>query len=475
MQAYSVRPMPISKPQQEFRQLTCWLRGLCSGRGGGKTRIGAVSILRTAKNGDSWMVVSPDNNMIRETTLPMFIEVGNFTEQLIRTVTSPTPRAWFRTLDGGTAEVVFKGAEVPDKLRGSNRSGIWFDEASIISEEAFQLGIATCRRNGVMGPCFATFTPRGFKHWTFERFYSRVADHDIAKLGDKVKWFQGRPYVAIPNTALVHSRTRDNPFLPQEFEATVGGNYSSILGMQELGGEFVEISGLIFRREWFRIVDEVPIDCARVRVWDKSATADAGCYTVGCLMARDKRGMYYVEDIVRGQWSYHDRNRIMYETSRRDYVKYGGTVATYIEQEGGGDGKVVMDQLLVMLSEFPVYRLSPRGGQQWKHKANLRLPGDAKVQRSLPFAAGAQAGNVCVLSAAWTSDFLEELTAFPEYAFADQVDASSYSYSLLAQQIPDHMYAERTVNTLDTSSKYGDSVKLESSARVLPSQLFKDL
>lgn len=459
----SIRAMPISKAQKEFRDLDCWLRGYVGGRGAGKTRIGAVDVQRRAKPGDSWMIVSPDNNMIRETTLPTFLEVAEFTGQYIKHVTSPAPRVTFATRWGGVATAEFKGAEKPQKLRGSNRSGVWFDEASIICEEAFQLGIATCRRHGKMGPCLATFTPRGFKHWTFERFFKRIRDDEIDEFPG-VQFFQGRPHIALPNTGLVHCKSRDNPFLPDEFVDTVGANYSSLLTLQELDGEFVEISGMIFRREWFKFVDAAPIDAARIRYWDKAATADGGCYTVGLLMAKDSRGIVYIEDVVRGQWSYHDRNQIMLDTARRDALKYGGTVLTYIEQEGGGDAKTVMDQLIVMLGAFPVYRDIVSGGAKWKNKGNVRLPGDAKVRRALPFAAQSEAGNVRIVTAAWNSDYLEELSMFPEFAFADQVDASSGAFNKLAGNPPDHLFASRDVHDVDPSSSYGESIALSNSS-----------
>lgn len=460
MPKMQVRAMPISRAQQQFRELKCWLRGYTGGRGAGKTRIGAVSLYREAKPGDSWLAVSPDNNMIRETTLPTFLEVGEFTGQIIKHVTSPTPKVTFMTRWGGRpATIDFRGAEVPDKLRGSNRSGIWFDEASIISEEAFQLGIATCRRHGKMGPCLATFTPRGFKHWTFQRFFQRIRDDEIDEHPGEVKFFQGRPHLAMANTALVHCKTRDNPFLPEEFVGTIGANYSSLLTLQELDGEFVEVSGLVFKREWFKLVEQAPLEATRVRYWDKAATADGGCYTVGLLMAKDDRGIVYVEDVVRGQWSYHERNKIMLDTARRDMLMYGGTVLTYIEQEGGGDGKVVMDQLLVMLAQFPVYRDIVSGGSKWKTKGNVRLPGDAKVRRALPFAAAAEAGNVRIVLAPWNSDYLEELTMFPEFAYADQVDASSGAYNRLAASVPSWLSASKDMQDIDTS-QFGQSVNL---------------
>jgi len=458
-----ILPIPIHRKQAAFLALDCWMQGLVSGRGGGKSRVGAYKVLKKAKGGDPWMAISPDNNVIRETTLPTFTEVAKQTGQYIKHVVSPTPRCWFRTRDGGTAEIVFKGAEEPDKLRGPNKAGLWIDEASIVSEMALDVAIGVCRWRGEMGPVICTFTPRGLKHWTFERFFEPVPDDKLAELIEAdapLKFIASNStyYLPRPDTGLIQCKTSDNPFAPTEFVKRIGQNYSTMFAMQELGGEFVEIAGLLFRRDWFHMVDAAPHDCARVRYWDKAATAESGCYTVGLLMAKDRMGTMYVEDVVRGQWSAHQRNQVMLQVAMQDSARYYGTVETYIEQEGGGDGKTVADDLLRMLSEFSVHR-DLVGGTKWKQKGGVRLPGDAKVRRAMPFAACAERGNVRIVKAPWNNAYLEEVSAFPEYAYADQVDASSGAYNKLAGHSAEHLFAERHVEDANVSH-YGESVAL---------------
>jgi predicted phage terminase large subunit-like protein len=414
------------------------------------------------------MAISPDNNMIRETTLPTFIESAKFSGQYITHVVSPTPRLWFWTRPDakgkfGKAEVVFKGAEEPDKLRGPNKAGLWFDEASIITKAAFDVAIGCCRFRGKMGPVLATFTPRGFKHWTFESFYDQVDEATLRIGGDGeslargLEWFKGKPFVARDNTFLVRCSTRDNPFAPPEYYSRIGSNYSSTLAMQELEGDFIELNGMIFRREWFRSAEVAPAMATRVRYWD-AAAVETGCFSVGLLMARDPQGTYFVEDVVRGQWTPHQRNEMMLQTAKRDAVKYGGTVLTYIEQPGAF-GREVTDQMIAMLSEFPVYR-DVVSGSQWKTKGNVRLPGDAKIRRAQPFAAQAEAGNVRVLDGRFFGDYLDELALFPEYAYADQVDASSGAYNVLQKlgNSTGEITASRDVQSVGQQSSYGQTV-----------------
>jgi predicted phage terminase large subunit-like protein len=788
----AIRPIPISRPQKKFRESKAWMTGFVAGRGAGKSKIGCIHISQTAKAGEPWMAISPDNNMIRETTLPTFIETVRFSKQYIDHVLSPTPRVWFKTIDGrGKAEVVFKGAEVPDKLRGPSKAGVWFDEASIIHKDAFDIAIACCRYRGKMGPVLATFTPRGFAHWTFDSFYSGVDETLIGTDGcsaEGLEWFQGKPYRANKDTYLVRCSTRENPFAPPEYYERIARNYSTSLAMQELEGDFIELSGMIFRREWFsQTVEHAPADAMRVRFWDKAAclipgtivltsrglipietvntsdkvltrdgwkslsfagqtkianelvtvlfddgthvtctpehriwcnrtctwieakdlngysgcitqsttteevlschdqevsqpkqsistgsrtqdtqtvvasvssdtsmltsrtkagntstdryietsgsifavkspvaitlttltetgttttskifsafqqksieknthlkcliqklserqerlllglspyeessqelasiagvsivqgaqlqsiahlnaielcetekqnqstsshsqqqsnvefagqiswsterkftaqqnalgtvetkrlgvpvydltvsdgppeffangtlvhnSKDSGCYTVGLLMARDQRGVYYIEDIVRGQWSAHERNNIMLQTARSDAIRYGGEVLTYIEQEGGGDGKTVIDQLIVMLSEFSVYRWSTTGGSMWKTKGNVRLPGDAKVRRARPFSAQCEAGNIRLVlgssNGRWHRDFCDEMCAFPEFAYADQVDAAASAYNVLQTLSPNFGdYSASRTTEVASSSRYGHTTQV---------------
>lgn len=464
-----VLPIPISRPQQAFRASSAWMRSLCGGRGSGKSKIGSIDISQRARPGEPWMAISPDNNMIRETTLPTFLETVNFTKQYISHVVSPTARVKFRTRWGGCAELVFKGAEVPDKLRGPNKAGLWFDEASIISKEAFDIAIACCRYQGKMGPVLATFTPRGFAHWTFESFYDGVDEALIGTDGysaDGLEWFKGKPFRARPDTFMVRCSTRDNPFAPPEYYSRISQNYSAVLALQELEGDFVEFSGMIFRREWFsKTVESAPAESTRVRYWDKAASGpNEGCFTVGLLMARDARGIYYVEDVVRGQWTPHERNQIMLQVARSDAYKYGHSVLTYIEQEGGGDGKTVSDQLITMMSEFPVYRDIVSGGSRYKVVGNVRLPGDAKIRRAQPFAAQCEAGNIRLVlgssNGRWHRDYIEEMAMFGEYKYMDSVDASSGAYNVLQRVAPTYSNQTATRSTeVAAKSRYGHTVQ----------------
>ncbi|MCD0459126.1 phage terminase large subunit [Roseiconus lacunae] len=465
MVALSLRPFPIYSKQAEFLQTDAWLTGFCGGRGTGKTYIGSYDIQMTAKRDEPWMCVSPDAGVVTETTLPTFIEVADTCGTLVRVVKSPYPRVYWRTRDRGIASIVFRSGEVPGKLRGPSKAGLWIDEASVVSREAFDIAIATLRYKGRMGPCKLTFTPRGRLHWTFEEFYEPVPDAPVIGndgcTSDGLIYIQGRAYRAKADSHLVRAHTLDNPFLPDRFYELLRARYSTVLAEQELAGEFVDIAGLMFRREWFLSVDSAPRDARRVRYWDRASTPGSGKYSAGVLLAMDSRGLIYIEDVVRGQWSYHDRNRIMEQTAERDRRKYGGEVVVYTEQEGGSAGKEVSQQIVSLLAGHPIF-VDIVGGKQSRKVDGQELPGDAKVIRAMPFEAQAEAGNVRIVRGPWNADYLDELTAFPEYTYSDQVDATSGAFNKLAKgRVYDGDTAATKQTVQPSSERFGVNFALE--------------
>lgn len=426
-----VKALPVYDKQAQFRQARQKLKAFIGGRGTGKTHIGGQDVALSAKDGEPWVCVSPDNNVIRETTFPTFVDITTRTGQLLKAVMSPMPKVTFRTVDGGTATLVFRSGEAPEKLRGGNYAGAWLDEATVMNRLVYDLIRPTLRWRGKMGPTLITATPKGTKHWTFEKFYEPIDQSEIGNDGctlDGIEFINGRPYRRKPGTCLIKASTADNPFLPPDFYESIRGDYGQMLAQQELEGDFVEIAGLMFRREWFPSVHQAPADCVRVRYWDQAATPGSGCYTAGLLLALDQWGVYYVENVIRGQWGPLERNRIIDQVTDSDSRRHRGEVLTFVEQEGGSGGKEIAAQMISRLSGHAVFR-DIVSGKRHRVSAGERLPGEAKVIRALGVAAAAENGNVRIVQGNWNEDFLSELAAFPEYRFCDQVDAFSGAFN----------------------------------------------
>jgi predicted phage terminase large subunit-like protein len=297
------------------------------------------------------------------------------------------------------AEVLFRSADDPERLRGPNLSGVWLDEASLMPQDVFTVAIGRLREAGEQGWLSATFTPKGRQHWTYDVFAT------------------GRQ-----NTAIFHSRTCDNPFLPAEVYDTTRAQYTSALSAQELEGLFIDAGGTLFRREWFPVVDRVPPLAplvGRVRAWDLAATpTDEAAsrdpdWTAGVLLGRDAGRTLYVLDVRRLRGTPKEVEGLVRRTAEAD----GPGVTVVMEQEPGSAGKTVIDHYLRLLQAFTFYGNRSTG---------------SKADRARPLAAQAEGGTVKLLRGGWNKDFLDEAALFPQARHDDQIDAASLGLSKLA-------------------------------------------
>lgn len=175
----------------------------------------------------------------------------------------------------------------------------------------------------------------------------------------------------------------------------------------------IELEGGFFKASWFIAAPAPAGDMLWVRYWDRAGTSGGGDYTVGLRMGRDPNGLYYVDDIVRGQWSTGERDRIIRATAQAD----GTGVPIIVEQEPGSAGGDAFAYIARQLSGFAVHA--------------DRVTGD-KETRARGFAAQLEAGNVYLRpGATWAHTYRAELCAFPSSAHDDQVDASSGAFNYL--------------------------------------------
>jgi predicted phage terminase large subunit-like protein len=132
-------------------------------------------------------------------------------------------------------------------------------------------------------------------------------------------------------------------------------------------------------------------------------------------MAKNIDNEFYIEDVIRGQFSDLAAEKIIAQTAQMDAAR--GNVTTWLEQEPGSSGKAVVQMTIRALSGYSV-------------RAE-RSTGD-KATRAQPFAAQCEARNVKLVRGAWNSAYLDELCSFPYGAHDDQVDGSSLAFNKLA-------------------------------------------
>lgn len=208
------------------------------------------------------------------------------------------------------------------------------------------------------------------------------------------------------------NRQPGEPLTPQRFSLQslleLKTDVGSLGWAAEYQGTPRRPDGNRFKRAWFQIVEAAPRQARRVRYWDKAGTEDGGAFTVGVLMALSGDGIFYVEDVVRGQWSVHERERVIKQTAEVD--SYRGFVEIWEEQEPGSGGKDSAMLTVQNLAGYAVYR--------------DRVTGSKEV-RAEPFAAQAEAGNVRLVRGEWNGGYIERVTAFPNGQYKDEVDSSS--------------------------------------------------
>lgn len=194
----------------------------------------------------------------------------------------------------------------------------------------------------------------------------------------------------------------------------------SLVWSAEYQGAPTTPEGNRFKRDWFKIVEAAPLEADRIRYWDFAAsTKKTAKRTAGVLVSRAPSGEIYIEHVIKGKWRPHERKQVVLQTAQVDAERSGNETKIRIEQEPGSSGVDVIDDMLVLLADFPV--------------AGDRATGDKDV-RLEPFAAQAEAGNVYLVRGDWNGDYIDELCAVPNGYYRDQADATAGGYNLLPKR-----------------------------------------
>lgn len=198
---------------------------ILSGRGGGKTLIGAHAAREemTIPNSIGW-VMGPTYKILHDSTFPT----------LIRRI----PPNWVKHWDGEHMEltltngamVAFRSLEDPERARGPHGVGWgWFDEAAQSPERAYDVFTPTLIKAG--GIVITTTTVVGYD-WTYDKIEKK------ALAGDKGYWFT--KYWTEENPLF-----KTNPVMRQEIEdakATMTPEFYA----QEYRAERINATGAIY-------------------------------------------------------------------------------------------------------------------------------------------------------------------------------------------------------------------------------------
>ena len=211
----------------------------------------------------------------------------------------------------------------------------------------------------------------------------------------------------------------DNPYLDQQAYLESLQQLDPITRQQLLMGDWsARQPGNLFKREWFPVVEELPVQVNRsVRYWDLAATRPRPGtdpdYTAGVRVDYGTDGLYYVVDVQRMRGTPGEVEALIKQTAQID----GQGTQIFIEQEPGSSGvNTIYHYVTRVLQDYTI-----RG-----HRAT-----GSKVERAGPVSSQAEVGNVRLWRGAWLGPFLDEIEAFPLGGHDDQVDALSGAFMRL--------------------------------------------
>lgn len=207
---------------------------------------------------------------------------------------------------------------------------------------------------------------------------------------------------------------------PERFPRAVVERDKIPMGSYAVAGQFQQRpaprSGGMFQRGDFEIVDAVPAKGRTVRAWDFAASKPkpgrSPDWTVGLRMTL-VGDEFFIENVVRGQWSAAKVEVMLKNTATQD----GWKVKIRLPQDPGAAGKSDAATKVKLLKGFSTIVQTVTGD---------------KATRAKPASAQAEAGNVKLLRGEWNEAFLDEVCSFPNGAHDDQVDAFADALNELA-------------------------------------------
>lgn len=331
--------------------------------------------------------------------------------------------------------------------QGSQLAYIGFDELTHFTEKQFFYMLSRLRStSGAKGRIRATTNPDP------DSFVRRLIDwwigddgFPIAERSGKVRWFLRRndslvwadkkqelidqfgtgPDVQPKSLTFIAAKLQDNKILMEKDPNYLGNllalNRVDRMRLLEGNWNVRESSGMLFRREWFPLVDAIPQGWYQaIRFWDRAATKPSETnkdpdWTRGLKVFHYADGTYIVGDLrstrdTPGQVEGLIKNVAAHDSSQ---------VRIMSQQDPGSAGVGEAEHFVRMLGGYDV---------------RTQSFSKDKITRAKPVSAQCEAGNVRVLRAQWNDEFFMELDNFPDpKAHDDIVDCLSGAYNALSE------------------------------------------
>ena len=293
--------------------------------------------------------------------------------------------------------VLFRTMDTPDRLVGYEVGHSLCDELDTLptdkAEVIWQRVLARNRKrlpSGRRNTAAVGTTPEGFR-FVYEQ------------------WGRDEAAARTKGYVLFRGRTTDNKHLPEDYVATLRDQYPSNLLEAYLNGEFVNLSSGLVQRQWFRpsTLDRahapqlvMGVDLA-VSLKDG---ADSSALVVGCLQA----GTFHVLHAAAKKATFHEVLQWINATGQAWRPRLVLVEAVQYQ--------LAAVQELMRTTSLPVVPVRPD-----KDKAARLAPLAARYEQGMVHHAPANSGNAI-------KALEDELTAFPNGAHDDLVDALVYAW-----------------------------------------------
>ena len=258
------KQIEVAKDKTRFRVL-CW------GRGTGKTQLAIEECIHVAiaKSNRRVVYIGPTIQQtrdvawsrLRDRVLPILSDKNESRLEVI-----------VKTQDGGTSQILLRGWEAIETLRGQELDFIVIDEVAFMRDfwNGWEKVLRPTLRMSQGGTMFIS-TPNGFNH-----FYDLYNSKD-------------------PLFKPFHATSYDNPFIAREEIESARASLPEDTFAQEYMADFRKVEGLVYKEFDSRhVIDKVPLEkiIAKRGCIDFGFTNPAAMYTVG----RDGDANYYIYD-----------------------------------------------------------------------------------------------------------------------------------------------------------------------------------
>jgi len=374
--------------QLEFWNSPAKFRAFVGGRGSGKSLASIVEIIRQPA-GSVGALVAPSYDTLNRGLLALFIEKF-----------SPFIKSYTKNdrliLINGT-KVYIRSAERIKNARGMNLHWLALDEGAYLDEEVFKTLIPSLR-GSANTKVWITTTPNGL-NWIYQMFVLDHADD--------------------PNYFLVHSKSSDNPFLPDDFVSTLSANFSSAYASQELDGLFIDLNNARVQRSWFQYGfpdKQLPVTLGVDLAISQKSKSDYTAIVAGCF--DPSTGDRYVLDVQRGKKTFFGTQQFIKEMADKwnEDETTGPVVRINVEKVGY---QLAAIQELIRTSSLPVKEYTPKGD-----KLQRFAPIEAQFENKHIFF-NESLNNIKFAGEKQTAlqVFEDELLSFPNSKNDDMVDA----------------------------------------------------